>query len=99
MTNNLIIVKYLLDHELTQYTKEYLGEIIPINFHTYAEWKRNGYQVKRGEKSQHKLQIWKMVHKKVKTEDNDGENKSENVESFVKTTASFFTIEQVEESK
>lgn len=54
---------------------------------TYAEWKRKGKQVKKGEKASLKTQIWVRSKKKNK----DGEEEK----CFIRKTASFFTENQV----
>lgn len=81
MCNKEIISRYIAMNELEP----------SIELHTFAEWKRLGYKVKKGEKSKHKISIWKRTTKKVENE------KGEEVETqnyFLKLSA-FFTIEQV----
>jgi antirestriction protein ArdC len=82
MCNKEIISRYIAMNELEP----------SIELHTFAEWKRLGYKVKKGEKSKHKISIWKRTTKKVENE------KGEEVETqnyFLKLLA-FFTKEQVE---
>lgn len=82
MCNKEIISRYIAMNELEP----------NIELHTFAEWKRLGYKVKKGEKSKHKISIWKRTTKKVENE------KGEEVETqnyFLKLSA-FFTIDQVE---
>lgn len=82
MCNKEIISRYIAMNELEP----------SIELHTFAEWKRLGYKVKKGEKSKHKISIWKRTTKKVENE------KGEEVETqnyFLKLSA-FFTIDQVE---
>nr|DAX93288.1 MAG TPA: protein of unknown function (DUF1738) [Caudoviricetes sp.] len=82
MCNKEIISRYIAMNELEP----------SIELHTFAEWKRLGYKVKKGEKSKHKISIWKRATKKVENE------KGEEVEIqnyFLKLSA-FFTKEQVE---
>lgn len=82
MCNREIISRYIAMNELEP----------SIELHTFAEWKRLGYKVKKGEKSKHKISIWKRTTKKVENE------KGEEVETqnyFLKLSA-FFTIDQVE---
>lgn len=86
VTNAMIIESYKFEHNIT----------CPI--HTYAKWQELGYQVKKGEKSMHKITIWKCGTKKVHDEEsNDEESNTEITSSklFMKTSA-FFTINQVE---
>lgn len=82
MCNKEIISRYIAMNELEP----------SIELHTFAEWKRLGYKVKKGEKSKHKISIWKRTTKKVENE------KGEEVETqnyFLKLSA-FFTLDQVE---
>ena len=64
MTNTAIILGYMQ-----------LNNLDPnkIVLHTYSQWKKLGYQVKKGEKSEHKISVWKRSTKKVENE--DGEKK------------------------
>ena len=67
-----------------------------IVLHTYSQWKKLGYQVKKGEKSEHKISVWKRSTKKVENENEDGEKEEvDNGRYFLKLSA-FFTQEQVE---
>ena len=83
VTNAQIIESYKLTHNIS----------CPI--HTYTKWKELGFQVKRGETSQHKITIWKHASK-VK-HDEEG-NEVITGKCFMKTSA-FFTINQVEPIK
>lgn len=85
MTNNEIILEYKVLNNLE----------LDMPLHTYEKWKSLGYQVKKGEKSQHKITIWKHTSKKVVNEDGEEVNKSK---CFPKLSA-FFTLEQVEKIK
>lgn len=72
-----------------------MGRRLPL--HTFAEWKRMGYAVKKGEKARLKVDIWKKSNKTVaKATMPDGTE--ENVESdrFYKKLSHFFTFDQVE---
>ena len=64
--------------------------------HTYAKWRELGYQVKRGEKSQHQITIWRnCTRKRV-----DAETGEETTSSrLIMKTAYFFTAEQVEKAQ
>lgn len=66
------------------------GHRLPL--HTFAEWKRMGYNVKKGEKARMKCDIWRKSNKKE--ENADGEE-VEN-DRFYKKVAHFFTFDQVE---
>ena len=87
MTNTAIILNYMQ-----------LNNLDPnkIVLHTYATWKKLGYKVKKGEKSEHKISVWKPSTKKVEVENEDGTKEEKtNGRYFIKTCA-FFTQEQVE---
>lgn len=85
MTNTAIILGYMQLNNLDP-TK--------IILHTYAQWKNLGYQVKKGEKSKHKITVWKRSTKKIENEDGDKED-IDTGRYFLKESA-FFTQEQVE---
>ena len=87
MTNTAIILGYMQ-----------LNNLDPnkIVLHTYATWKKLGYKVKKGEKSQHKIPVWKPSTKKVEVENEEGEKEEvDNGRYFLKLSA-FFTQNQVE---
>ena len=87
MTNTTIILSYMQSNNL---------DPNKIVLHTYATWKKLGYQVKKGEKSQHKIPVWKPSIKKVEVENEDGTKEEKtNGRYFLKASA-FFTQEQVE---
>ena len=84
MTNTMIIELYKIENNIT----------CPL--HTYTKWQELGYQVKQGEKSKHKIAIWKSCSKKVK----DSKTETETISNkLIMKTASFFTINQVEAIK
>ena len=85
MTNTAIILDYML-----------LNNLDPnkIVLHTYAQWKKLGYQVKKGEKSKHRISMWKRSIKKVENEEGEKEE-VDNGRYFLKESA-FFTQDQVE---
>lgn len=66
---------------------------IPETIHTYAKWKELGFQVRRGEKSEIKITIWKYRGKKKQDEESGEE--VEMGKCFMKTAA-FFTAAQVD---
>lgn len=88
MTNAQIILAYMVQHDLDPET---------TILHTYETWKKLGFQVKRGEKSQHKITIWKYSSKKIESEDSDDEEKTVG-RCFPKLSA-FFTQDQVEKAE
>ena len=87
MTNTAIILGYMQLNNLDP------NKVI---LHTYAQWKKLGFQVKKGEKSEHKISIWRRSTKKVEVENEDGTKEEKtNGRYFIKTSA-FFTQEQAE---
>ena len=66
---------------------------IPEPIHTYAKWKELGYQVRKGEKSEIKIQVWKY-RGKIQHDEESGED-VETGKCFMKV-ASFFTRAQVD---
>lgn len=66
---------------------------LPINYplFTYAAWLKQGYQVKKGEKSKHRVSLWKYAQRTV---EQDGQEQTVG-RCFFKTV-SLFTMEQVE---
>lgn len=66
-----------------------IEEIEPI--HTYAIWKKLGYQVKKGEKAITQFCIWKYVNGKKEVEDEEVSNGH-----CIMKKASFFKKSQVE---
>lgn len=83
MTNTAIILNYMQLNNL---------DSNKIVLHTYQTWKKLGYQVKKGEKSEHKIPVWKPSTKKIEVETKEEKT---NGRYFIKTSA-FFTQEQVE---
>lgn len=69
------------------------GFEIPAEIHTFKGWKEQGYIVKKGEKSNIKIKIWKHTIVRNKSEDDSTEVEEEKM--FMKLSA-FFTPEQVE---
>ena len=66
---------------------------LPVNYplFTYAAWLKQGYQVKKGEKCRHRVQLWKYGEKKI-----EQEGQERTVGRCFHKTMSLFTIEQVE---
>lgn len=63
---------------------------------TYAVWKSMGYQVKRGEASRHRVQLWKYIPGAGKDDTEAQEApQSKGNRCFMKTVC-LFTREQVE---
>ena len=66
---------------------------IPLTtpLYTWAVWHNMGYQVKKGEKCKHRVQMWRYGEKKIET---DGEEKT--VGRCFHKTMSLFEMSQVE---
>lgn len=58
ITNKAIIERYKTENGL------------PVNYplFSYAAWLKQGYQVKKGEKCRHRVQLWKYREKKIEQE-------------------------------
>lgn len=67
---------------------------IPEEIHTYAGWKAQKRQVKKGEHAIAQFDIWKHTTKKVKEE-----SEEKNLEQMFMTTAFFFKEDQTEETE
>lgn len=87
MTNTAIILEYMIANKL---------DPEKVVLHTYATWKKLGFQVKKGEKSQHKIPVWKPSTKKVEVEKEDREKEEVNNGRYFIKTSAFFTQDQVE---
>lgn len=98
MTNLEIIAQEAIINGI--YTEEQVDNLIAtygdLGLHTYAEWKRLGYQVKKGSKSLFMARIWKPRKGKNKEEQEDNENTIEIKKNFIKVNAYFFGASQVE---
>jgi len=98
MTNLQIIANAAIEAGL--YTLEQVeacfaaGHQLPL--HTFAEWKRLGYIVKRGEKSKLAVDIWMKSNKKITAETKDGEEIEADAGRFYRKLSHFFTLDQVE---
>lgn len=60
--------------------------------HTFAEWKRLGFSVKKGEKARCKIAIWNKSSKNKKEDEEQQEDDS----YFYIKVAAFFSINQVQ---
>ena len=82
------------------YTEQEIVELIKqtgdLPLHTFAEWKRMGYRVKKGEHAKMTCFIWKWSDKQKAVEQEDGNEVEIDASHFYKTKAFFFTKEQVE---
>lgn len=71
------------------------GRALPL--HTFAEWKRMGFAVKKGEKARMQVEIWKKSTKIVaKATMPDGTEEEIESGRFYKKLSHFFTFDQVE---
>lgn len=68
-TGRQITIEYEKDGEKV---KETVNEPEPI--HTYAEWKKEGFQVQRGQKAIAKFTIWMYADKKKKLTKEEADN-------------------------
>jgi hypothetical protein len=72
-------------------------------FHTFAEWKRMGYSVKKGQHAALTCQLWKYTDKPGKaareSAEADGKDAPETDPHFYMTKAHLFHALQVEKSK
>lgn len=85
------------------YTKEQIEEMVKatgtIPLHTFAEWKRLGYKVKKGEHAKLACRIWKWNEKTETLPMTDGEDQEVDASHYYLAKAFFFTDEQVERIK
>lgn len=102
MTNAEIIFKTaILSGVFTkEEATEYLRTVGDLPLHTFNEWKKRGYIVKKGEHAVLKVAIWmpktnKANSKKAKEASEDDEG----MDGFYQKVASFFKPEQVELAK
>lgn len=73
---------------------------VPEEIHTFNEWKRMGFMVKKGEHAIAKFPIWQLAGKgRKKKDDEAGEEDAEKKTGgrFYMKVAFFFTREQVKE--
>lgn len=94
MTNVEIMKKY----------KEENGINENVQLLSFQEWRKQGYSVRKGETSHHKVDLWKLVKAKaeVKTESVDAteENKEvKKVPKYIKKKTALFEFGQVEPLK
>ena len=117
MTNNEIIFETVRNTftpaqlaELVQstYTAEQIAArrsamLAADTFHTFAEWKRMGYSVKKGQHAALTCQLWKYTDKPGKAAreaaEADGKDAPETDPHFYMTKAHLFHALQVEKSK
>lgn len=108
MTNQMIIMSEslrLMEEGKLKGTGEFVqieenGEIkeieLPEEIHTFNGWKQRGFAVKKGEKSEIRIEIWKYAKKKAKETDGEQGNDNEEKGRMFMKSAAFFTAAQVE---
>ena len=84
----------MTNFQIIENAKNELGLDEDLILKTYQDWKRLGYQVKKGEKSVMACMIWFPKKSKVKTEVDSVEEVNDG--SFFKAKAFFFSQNQVE---
>ena len=65
-----------------------------LPLHTFNEWRKMGYCVKKGEKAKMTCDIWRMTN--YKKDENAEKEQEEKDDHFYMKKAFFFTAEQVE---
>ena len=98
MTNFQIITNEAIANGL--YTEDEAIAIIEkcgaLPLHTFAEWKRHGMSVKKGEHAKLTCYIWKMKKEKAVIPMKDEDDIEVDERNFYKVKAFFFTADQVE---
>ena len=98
MTNIQIIANEAVANNL--YTEEQVIELFEtmgcLPLFTFAEWKKAGYFVKKGEKAKLTCFIWKMKKTKTTVPQKDGNDVEVDEKNFYKVKAFLFDITQVE---
>lgn len=100
MSNEEIIVKSAISAGIfsEEEAAAYIMNGLRLPIHTFAEWKNNGYMVKKGEHAALTVSIWKPKTRKRKDGKTAEEDKEEDGGFFL-TTAYLFTKQQVEAIK
>lgn len=98
MTNMQIIVNSAIEHELYSEAEveKMFSELGFLPLFTFAEWKRKGFAVRKGEKAKMMCYIWKMKKEKTTVPQQSGDNVEVDERNFYKVKAYFFTQDQVE---
>lgn len=95
MTNLEIVANEAIFNNI--YTQEQVEQLVStrgdLGIHTYGEWKKLGYQVRKGEKAKITTRLWKKTNKK---QINPETGKEEKVKKFFLCKAHLFTLDQVE---
>lgn len=72
------------------------GRRLPL--HTYAEWKRLGYQVKEGERAALVLDLWRFSKNKASEDENGEESESAGEHAYM-AKSHLFTAQQVKKAE
>lgn len=101
MTNITIITNDAINNGIftEEQAMQFIAEYGELPLHTYKEWQRRGYQVKKGEKAKMTSYIWRYKNKAKKdgeTDENAVEIEVNKSDKFYQTKAFFFTVEQIE---
>ena len=84
----------MTNYQIVENAKIEFGLDEDLILKTYQDWKRLGYQVKKGEKSVMACMIWFPKKSKVKVDADSEEEVNDG--SFFKSKAFFFSQKQVE---
>ena len=101
MTNTQIIYEALKatglsDEQLLNLMQTYNA----LPYHTFQEWKRRGFQVKRGERACLKVYLWKYTNKAPQAERQEAEANGEEIGEdphYYKKLCHLFSITQCEQ--
>lgn len=98
MTNIEIIANEAVANNL--YTEDQVIELFEtmgcLPLFTFAEWKKKGYFVKKGQKAKLTCYIWKMKKEKAQGKDKDGNEVEVDETNWYKVKAFLFDNTQVE---
>lgn len=96
MTNQEIVVHEAIVNGI--YTQEQIESMAStmqdFGLHTYGEWRKMGYQVRKGEKAKIATHLWKKLKKPAYEETENGKTKKN--QRFYLCKAYLFTRDQVE---
>lgn len=97
--NNLTIIANEAIHA-GLYTEEQVKALLTqtgnLPLHTFAEWKRLGYSVKKGAKAVITTYLWKFAKKTETVPQPDKEDVEIDTSHYYKTKAYLFNLDQVE---
>ena len=95
MTNQEIVAHEAIVNKI--YTQEQIESMAltmqDFGLHTYGEWRKAGYQVRKGEKARIKTYLWKKTNKKTVNKETGKEEKES---KFYLCKTYLFTREQVD---